>query len=98
MKLATPMSCTRQASTTFSGCPPLSACVALCSKWLVVAKRALKKSIRVGLSGIFGSRGSAPMRKCFPGIGGQELVARVHLHLTVAEIKQRRSGGDAFAQ
>ena len=67
MKLTTPMSCSRHASTTFSSRPALSAWVALCSRWLVEAKRCLKKSMSVGFSGIFGSRGSAPMRKCLPG-------------------------------
>src|SRR5262245_21243418 len=67
MKLTTPMSCRRHARTTFSLWPALSAWVALCRRWAVEAKRCLKKSISCGLSGIFGSRGSAPMRKYLPG-------------------------------
>src|SRR2546430_2512353 len=68
MKPTTPMSCSRQASTTFSSSPALSAWVALCSKWFSDTNRCLKKSISVGLSGILGSRGSAPIRKYLPGL------------------------------
>src|SRR5262245_52054401 len=56
------------ASTTFSSWPALSASVALCSRWFIDTNRCLKKSMSVGLSGIFGSRGSAPMRKYLPGL------------------------------
>src|SRR5262245_55489887 len=67
MKLTTPMSCRRHARITFSSMPLLSAWVALCSRCAVDAKRSLKKSISVGLSGILGRRGSAPMRNSLPG-------------------------------
>src|SRR5262249_48520935 len=67
MKLTTPMSCSRQARTIFSGSPALSAWVALCSRWAVEVNRNLKKSSNVGFSGIFGSRGSAPISMYLPG-------------------------------
>src|SRR6516164_117695 len=67
MKPMTPISCTRQAMTTFSSMPALTACRALCSKWLAGPNRYLKKSIRVGRVGIFGRRGSSPISMCLPG-------------------------------
>ena len=47
--------------------PARTACLALCSKWFGGPNRNLKKSIRVGRSGIFGSRGSSPISMCLPG-------------------------------
>jgi 2-phospho-L-lactate guanylyltransferase len=64
----TPISCSRHARMIFSLWPFLSARLALWSRWFCDGeKRYLKKSSSVGLSGIFGSRGSSPMSACLPG-------------------------------
>src|SRR5665213_1628326 len=67
MKPITPISCSKEARTIFSGIPATSACRALCSKCIAGAKRNLKKSIKVGLSGIAGRRGSSPISILAPG-------------------------------
>src|SRR5580704_13785058 len=54
MKPIVEISCKRQASTIFSGSPALTACLALCSRCAAGPKRYLKKSMRVGFSGIGG--------------------------------------------
>jgi hypothetical protein len=66
MKPAMAMSWTRQASTIFSLTPFFMARRALCIRWLAGPKRYLKKSISVGLSGIFGSRASCPIMTSLP--------------------------------
>src|SRR5437762_13471584 len=68
MKPMPPISCTKQARTTFSSMPALTACRALCSRWFAGPNRYLKKSIKVGLSGILGRRGSSPISMCLPGL------------------------------
>ena len=62
MKPIVEMSCSRQASTIFSGRSAFTACRALCSRCMHGPKRYLKKSIKVGFSGIGGSRGSSPIK------------------------------------
>jgi hypothetical protein len=58
----------------------------------------LKKSIRVGLSGIAGSRGSAPMKEMLAGVGGEQRRAAVEFELAVGHLEQHRLGADVLMQ
>src|SRR5438445_507178 len=74
MKPAIAMSCSRQASTSFSATPFFCASRALCMRWLAGPKRYLKKSNSVGRSGIRGRRGSWSIITSLP-LSGRVLAA-----------------------